>query len=181
MQTTTHDTALYAALGRLFLYPDEDVVPIAHRLAVQLRTDCPQASKALAAFVSEIGFHAPEQVEALYSRAFDLSPVAIPYVGVYCFGEDDRKRARLMAGLKAIFDGAGIDLRGELPDHLGVILRHAEVFSPEDFAELAQWCLPGPLKAMRQALEKAGNPYSHAVTAVRHVFADQYPEEFKTC
>ncbi len=123
----------------------------------------------------------PERIEEIYSRAFDLSPIAVPYIGVYLFGEDDRKRARLMAGLKATFDNAGVNLRGELPDHLGVLLRHAGALAPADWEELVCWCLPGPLKAMRQALDRAGNPYMHVVRTVQHVFAAQYPEEFKSC
>lgn len=181
MEAISQDTTLYSAFGRLLDYPDDDTVAAAQRLAVTIRAEYGKASRALAAFVNEVGFSAPEQLETRYSRAFDLSPLAVPYVGVYCFGEDDRKRARLMAGLKETFDNAGIDLRGELPDHVGVLLRHAEAFAPEDFAELVQWCLPGPLKAMRQALEKARNPYSHVIAAVQQLFAVQYPEEFTLC
>jgi nitrate reductase delta subunit len=181
MEALAESTAVYTAFGRLLAYPDDELVAAAQRLAVQLRGECPKACKALGAFVSEAGFQPPARLEEIYSRAFDLSPLAIPYVGVYLFGEDDRKRARLMAGLKAVFENAGVDLCGELPDHLGVLLRHADAFTPEEFAELAQWCLPGPISAMRQALEKSGNAYRHVAAAVQAYFAAQYPEEFKRC
>jgi nitrate reductase assembly molybdenum cofactor insertion protein NarJ len=172
---------IFTALGQLLEYPRQHPGHAAEALHEQLRDDFPKAAKALAGFIKESRALTVEQLEEIYARAFDISPLAVPYIGIYLFGEDDRKRARFMAGLKICFDDAGRDLGGELPDHLGVVLRQADVFRPEDWEDLVTWCLHGPIKAMRQGLDRADNPYRHVLHAIQQVFATLYPEEFKSC
>jgi nitrate reductase delta subunit len=72
------------------------------------------------------------ELEELYTTTFDLKPVCYPYVGYQLFG-DTYKRGEFLAQLNARYREDEFETgRGELPDHLGVILRYlAHTVDPE--------------------------------------------------
>ena len=103
--------------------------------------------------------------EELHTRTLDLAPVFAPYVG-YCVWGDSYQRGEFMAEMKVAQDGAGIDRRGELPDHLEPLCRYlaaAENPSPR-LIEL----LPGVISHMQKTLREAEktNPYRHVLAAL---------------
>lgn len=157
-------------LGRLFAYPGDDyldAVGAAHR---QLEEGCGNwlvAATELERFETAVAELPPELLRDLYTRTFDLSPLCIPYLSVHLFGQESFKRAQLMTGLDDAYRRAGHDRGGELPDHLGLVLRFAGAFGEEEWDELVSLCLAAPLAAMVKPLQEAANPYRHVLEGVR--------------
>ncbi|RIH87611.1 hypothetical protein Mterra_01137 [Calidithermus terrae] len=104
--------------------------------------------------------------EELHTRTLDLSPLFAPYVGFAVYGEDYRRGA-FMAALNREMRGLGLELRGELPDHLAPVLSYLAV-AAEPLPELTELLEPA-LQAMYRTLKtmEPGNPYLHLLDAVR--------------
>lgn len=104
--------------------------------------------------------------EELHTRTLDLSPYFVPYVGHVVWGES-YKRGAFMAALNRDMAAVGVDLEGELPDHLAPVLRYLEATASPD-EELVD-VLPQAVTAMIKDLKKsdAENPYLHVLNAAR--------------
>ena len=114
------------------------------------------------AFFDEIAHVAPEGMEELYTRTFDLNPVATLELGWHLWGEQ-YERGRFLADLRALQEGLGVEMSSELPDHLTVILLTlARMDHPET---LAQQITPA-LDKIAKPLDEQGNPYRHLIHAV---------------
>jgi len=120
--------------------------------------------KHLLRFFGEIEQLSPAGWEELHTRTLDLAPIFAPYVGFVIFGEN-YQRGEFMAGLKGAQDEAGIDRRGELPDHLEPVMRYLEAVDLP---------FPGLVEVFAQAVAKmkktlqeaeADNPYRHVLAA----------------
>lgn len=154
MNATVSRTAALAALGTLLEYPNE---------IFSLR--CGKAP--VAAFTAEISVLSTEQVQELYTRSFDLSPVCVPYLSVHLFGAESFKRGELMTGLKAAYERTGFACGTELPDHIAVVLQSAPYLDAEEWADLERFVIAPATEKMLAELEKAGSPWRHVVAAVR--------------
>jgi len=122
----------------------------------------------LTRFVDEVGRLSFGAWEELHTATLDLSPKFVPYVGHVVWGENYR-RGEFMADLnRAMFD-AGVDLDGELPDHVAPVLRYL-ARADEPLTDLVE-VLPGALSTMAKTLAKAdaGNPYQHLLAATADV------------
>lgn len=114
------------------------------------------------------------QWEELHTSTLDLSPLFVPYVGHVAWGENYR-RGSFMSDLNKAMRDAGIDLFGELPDHVEPLLRYigsgAEPI--EDLVDV----FPSAVETMRQTLKKAApkNPYNHLLAATADLAADLRP------
>lgn len=112
--------------------------------------------------------------EELHTRTLDLSPAFVPYVGHVAWGENYR-RGEFMADLKRHMEFVGVDLGGELPDHIEPILRYvAEADDP--LADLLE-VLAGAVSEMQSTLDAAEktNPYRHLLAATLAVVQDLKP------
>lgn len=105
-------------------------------------------------------------LEELFTATFDLSPIVAPYVGHLAWG-DSYERGAFMAELQGAMRDLGIDLEGELPDHLEPILRYLAV-ADDPIEKLEPVLVPSVVK-MEKTLKKADskNPYLHVLTAAR--------------
>jgi nitrate reductase delta subunit len=126
------------------------------------------AARAMQHFVGLIGARSLAEWEELHTATVDLSPKFVPYVGHAVWGENYRRGA-FMADLARAMADAGIELHGELPDHLDPILRYIdEVVDPHpDVVEV----LPVALMRMSKELRKSDkkNPYRHVLEAAQTV------------
>jgi nitrate reductase molybdenum cofactor assembly chaperone len=158
-------------LARLLDYPERgwrrDVERARHLLAEHSIA----ASELVYSFQRELDGMTLSRLQELYSRTFDLSPVCIPYVSVHLFGEESFKRAGLMSGLAEVYRRHDCEADIELPDHLGVILRHAPCFDAGEWDELLRYCLRPAVEPMVAALARGANPYRHVVGALRAALA----------
>lgn len=102
--------------------------------------------------------------EELYTSTLDLNPASPPYIGYMIWG-DHYARGRFLARLNHAMQEIGMDLDGELPDHLVPVLRYLDRV-PEPIPELASVLLPA-VQAMVNALVKvdADNPYLEPLAA----------------
>ncbi len=105
-------------------------------------------------------------VEELYTRTFDLQPVCPPYAGQYLFGQDMR-RGMFMAKLRKLYRERNFPENGELPDHLGVMLRFVSKSpSIEEAREIVEFCLVPSFQKMVSKLAEGENPYGFLVNAI---------------
>lgn len=119
-------------------------------------------------FLSQIGSRELSEWEELHTATLDLSPKFVPYVGHAVWGENYRRGA-FMADMSRALREAGLDLFGELPDHLDPILRYLDSVD-DPLADLVE-VLPQALMRMTRELAKADktNPYRHVLEAAEAV------------
>ncbi len=128
----------------------------------------------LGRFVDELQTLSIGEWEELHTSTLDLTPLFVPYVGHVAWGENYRRGA-FMADLNAAMRETGVDLNGELPDHIAPLLRYLSV-APEPLDDLIQE-LPGAVETMAKTLTKASakNPYRHLMAAAVDFTADLQP------
>ena len=169
MKAMLHEQEVLDSFSRALSYPDGPRPEIIEALEGVLEAE--EARQQVTAFQQAAARLPLEALEEQYTRAFDLAPQAVPYLSVYLFGAESPQRGQFMAGLSGAYAQAGFDPAGELPDHLAVVLRYARVAPHEEWRELREWCLTAPVRHMRRALEKAGNPYQHLLAALETFLA----------
>lgn len=125
-------------------------------------------------FLDEVSVLDLGRWEELHTTTLDLSPLFVPYVGHVTWGENYR-RGEFMADLKRDMERVGVDLRGELPDHIEPILRYLAATS-QPLADLTA-VLADAVRAMASMLDSAAdhNPYRHALAATLGVVGDVAP------
>jgi nitrate reductase delta subunit len=158
------------ALG--FRYPSPDSL----RSLNEAITSIPRsvAGREMTDFVEAVGRLSLGEWEELHTRTLDLSPAFVPYVGHVTWGENYRRGA-FMADLKRDMEHHGVDLAGELPDHIEPVLRYvAQVAVPlSDLVDV----LAGSVREMSSTLASADkkNPYRHLLAATLAVVQDLKP------
>lgn len=115
-------------------------------------------------FLDGVGALAFGEWEELHTATLDLSAPFVPYVGHVIWG-DAYKRGEFMSSLVPAMAEAGIDLHGELPDHIEPVLRYLAA-TEAPLADLLD-VLPGAVATMNQTLARAApdNPYCHLLAA----------------
>lgn len=124
------------------------------------------AEREMRRFAKAISDRGTSELEEVFTATFDLSPVVAPYVGHLAWG-DSYERGAFMAEIQGEMRAVGVDLEGELPDHLGPILRYLAT-TDEPIESLKPVLVPSVVK-MEKTLKKADskNPYLHVLTAAR--------------
>ena len=151
----------FARLSQLFRYPQGTI-------------DCSDievhdaARGEIDAFAREVSSLDRNELESAYTSTFDLAPSCSPYLGAHLFGEDDRDRGRLLAGLRMTYERTGLPFdEHELPDHIAEVLAFAEHEDAEEWPELVKLILVPALTKMDEALRSSSNPYRHLIAAAR--------------
>ena len=175
MTESSEYRAIYPDFAALLSYPEPGHQKLAEALVLRLREGSDETAEALEHFAEFLASSTVEEAREHYTRAFDLSPLAVPYLSVYLFGAENPQRGQFMAGFSGAYAEVGYDSGGELPDHLATVLGYAAVAPEDTWDEVQQLCLPSPLKLMRNSLREGENPY-HLVLAslelfVKHVTA----------
>jgi nitrate reductase assembly molybdenum cofactor insertion protein NarJ len=154
-------------LASLAAYPGPSLAAGSAGCAAALAASHPAAAERLARFAAFA--RDPVAAEEAYTSAFDLAPLASPYVGDQLFGES-RERALLMAWLRGLQRDAGLPEATELPDHLGEVLRLMAAGLPADVAgDLARDAVVPAARKILALLEEARHPYADLVGAVVEV------------
>jgi len=169
MHALFFDRTIYVLFGNLLRQPGADFAAQTATLEASLPEAFEEARAALGRFRAAITPLGRDALEELHARTFDIMPMCVPYLSVHLFGEESFKRSELMLGLLDAYARSGWKLQGELPDHVGVVLQFAPQFPPEEWEELVEWCLTGPVGRMAGILEKKDNPYGHLFRAVHSV------------
>ena len=153
------------ALAELLRYPNEDLARrVAH--AIDALIEDRDALEEVTAFYDEVENVTVCGMEELYTRTFDLNPVATLDLGWHLYGEQ-YERGRFLAELREREVKAGIDAGTELPDHITAILL---LIAATHDDKLAAHVRPA-LEKIRKPLDEHGNPYRHLIAAAELLVA----------
>ncbi len=165
----TRDPLLLRRLADVLSYSGPGFVARAAECAEALAADHPAAAARLARFAAFALGSGEGALEEAYTRAFDVAPLASPYLGDQLFGAT-AERSALLAGLRELGRGAGIDAGAELPDHVAEVLRLAAAPIPADVRDdLLRDGLVPALAKMHAALEEARHPWADVLAAALDV------------
>ncbi len=157
-------TALLEELAELLRYPQSDAsAPLDEALRLSTGTPC---GEALEHFGAEIKALSLGELQELYTRTFDLSPLCALEVGWRLYGED-YARGSFLAYLRPILIEHSIAERGELPDHLSNVLPAIARLPPDKAEELRLGAAVPAVEQMLQAFAGKSNPYAHILRAIR--------------
>ncbi len=160
------DKNIYNLLADVLEYPTSSIGEQAMACRAALETTQRQAYKHLGRFVEFCGKTTPGRIEEFYTDTFDIEAVCSPYVGFHLFGED-RVRGTFMVRLKEHYAREGYQPKGELPDHISVMLRFLS--SPErsiETRDLIGYCLIPAVKKMASLFKNNANAYREVIEAV---------------
>jgi len=123
------------------------------------------ARKLFGAFVAALQGLSLGEWEELYTRTLDLNPAVAPYIGYQLWG-DGYPRGNFMAALNRAYRDAAVEVEGELPDHIGCVLRFLETGSPlpSELVEAFEPAVQKMLSTLRKA--EPANPYLYLLEAV---------------
>lgn len=168
------DPHMYDLLADLFSYPDDTYADRWLGAVAVLRTVDETLATTLQSFVDETRESSLDELEELYTRTFDLDPSATLDIGWHLWGEA-YERGRFLARMRERLAEVGIDEGGELPDHLGSVIR----FIPHLREEQRDWWVNQyPLMALEPmvaALDRSGSPYRHLLHATRAMLRLAHP------
>ncbi len=174
----TGDLALLRRLADVLAYPGPGFAARAAECAEALAVAHPRAAARLARFATFALASGGDALEEAYTRAFDVAPLASPYLGDQLFGAS-RERAYLLSGLQELRRSAGLEAGPELADHVTEALRLAAAPIPADVREdLVRDGLVPALSKMLAALDEARHPWADALAAAVDVLeprADALP------
>lgn len=159
---------VYALLAEAMRYP---VPGRLERLeAMSLSLTAGAGYTAFRSFLEAVRPLALGEWEELYTRTWDLNPLAPPYIGFQMWGEDYR-RGTFLAHLQGAYRENGIDSGGELPDHLVPVLSYLDAVCVPT-AELGE-VFSKAVEKMAAMLHKrdATNPY---LPLLREILAQKH-------
>jgi len=168
-------SAALEAIARLLQYPEPDFEQRLQDARKALRElDVGGEVSAFERFCTTISALSSDEREELYTATFDVTPACVAYVSIHLFGEENFKRGEFMAAVRARYEQSLFDCRGELPDHISVLLRFAAAAGEEERRELTQFCLLGPLAKMIAGLASE-NPYRSLLETVLAILRVAHP------
>lgn len=165
----THTINLYNLLAEAFCYPEPGQLAFLEE-GLKILPDS-QGKELVASFLTTIGNLTSGEWEELYTRTLDLNPLSAPYVGFQTWGES-YQRGSFLANMNRELNNAGVDLQGELPDHLIPVLRYlGQVSHP--LPELVEVLAPA-IQRMTTGLRKAdsANAYLKLLEALQSLCND---------
>lgn len=123
------------------------------------------ARKALERFVQAVQKLSLGEWEEMYTRTLDLSPAVAPYIGYQLWG-DGYPRGNFMAALNRAYRDAGVEVDGELPDHLGAVLAFlgSGALPPPELVEAFDPAIQKMLATLKK--NEAENPFADLLEAV---------------
>lgn len=161
----TRDPGTLRLLADLLAYPCPGLAARAAECAAAVAASHPVGAARLERFAAFAAAAGEPALEEAYTAAFDLAPLASPYVGDQLFGAS-RERSYLLSGLNELRREAGLERGPELADHVAEVLRLAAAPIAEDVREdLVRDGLAPALAKMLAALDGARHPWADAVAA----------------
>jgi len=157
---------VWQAASLALTYPDEALVGRGPVLRQALAEAAPERAADFAAVLDGWATTALGALQAEYVEVFDLSRKRALHLSYWTDG-DTRRRGEVLTAFKARYRASGflVDLAGELPDHLPLVLEYAAVADAVDGAALLQEYRPS-LELLRLALLERSAPYAAVLAAV---------------
>ncbi len=124
-------------------------------------------------FRSGIATLALSDLQELYTRTFDLSPVCALEIGYHLFGEN-YKRGVFLANLRETEAPFELGQEHQLPDYLPVLLRLLTKLDDDELrGALIVDCMIPALEKMLKTLSQGENPHRHLIAAVNEVLKSE--------
>jgi len=177
MQAIVDTANVCASLAELLDYPSAELTDKIRICREKLSSQHPEVCASIEEFLARVSELPQDVLEETYTRTFDMAPICVPYVTSYIYGQESFDRGKLMSGLAEAYSRIGFETGGELPDHIGLLLRFAPFLDQDELADLVQYCLREPLGEMVQSLQNANSPYAPLMRAIQlAVSAQSVPE-----
>jgi len=113
--------------------------------------------------IEKMGIH---ELEELYTRTFDINPVASLDIGWHLFGEN-YERGKFLVHMRALLRNNGITESTELPDHLTHVMQVVPIMGSELAERFVVEKVVPALIIILDGLAGKQNPYEHLLYAVR--------------
>lgn len=170
--------AIYRTLADLLDYPVADWQLRGNECTGLLNAEKQSLVSHFALFASETEKLSLSELQELYTRTFDLSPVCALEIGYHLFGEN-YKRGVFLANLRETEASLDLGQQRQLPDYLPVLLRLLTKLDDEELrSALIVDCMIPALEKMLKTLSEGENPYRHLIATVNSVLeaeAGAYP------
>ncbi len=164
------------SLADLLDYPDENWTALVEAAANHFADEVGEGPDAFTSFCENTGHLSLTDLQELYTRTFDLSPVCALDIGYHLFGEN-YKRGVFLASLRETEAPFELGQEHQLPDYLPVLLRLLTKLDDKELrASLIAECLLPALAKMQKALADGENPYRHLIQTVRSVWHSEARE-----
>ena len=152
-------------LGRLLRYPEGDYALHLADAAARLEDEAPEAARLIGDFNSRTLGFTVENLQELYTRTFELSPLCALEVGWQLYGEE-YARGSFLVFMRDALRRHGVPEETELPDHLAHVLPLLDRLDDSDAQELAQEAVLPAIDKMLQGVSGKNNPYESVLRAI---------------
>lgn len=167
-----NEPVVYSMLAQLLNYPTGDFGRQLSACGVALHRafqDDPAAlaelQKRFEPFERAMTGMKAEDVQELYTRTFDISPVASLEVGWHLYGEA-YERGNFLVKMREVLRASGISETTELPDHLSYLLLVLPHLEEGSVAKFIQIYLEPAVRKMLAGFEDQANPYRHLLETI---------------
>lgn len=158
----------YDLFAKLLLYPSVDYAHVALELAAESN------DKHLSSFAAKTSTLSREEFEELYTRTFDINPVASLEIGWHLYGET-YERGSFLVKMRQLLKSVEIPESTELPDHLSHVLLALEKLDATDEAnELAVQYVAPALAKILEGFKDKQNPYEHVLLALQQCIEERH-------
>lgn len=158
--------SVYERFADLLDYPGEGCPSLIESCGELVADEIPAASDAFTKFREGVVALSLSDLQELYTRTFDLSPVCALDIGYHLFGEN-YKRGVFLASLRETEAPFDLGQEHQLPDYLPVLLRLLPRLDDEELrASLISECMIPALEKMLKTLSEGDNPYRHLIATV---------------
>ena len=176
--TPTETRLVHQLASWCLAYPDEDLVARLSTLQAAAAS-LPEgaAREGLLTFLDRAASTPLGDLQQHYVEVFDLSRRHALHLSYWTDG-DTRRRGEVLLRFKARYRASGflVDTRGELPDHLPLVLEYAAVADPVDGPALLQE-YRASLELLRLALVEDEPTYAGVVAAVCSTLPGESPQD----
>ncbi len=157
---------VWQAASLALSYPEDERVGRATLLEQALAEAAPDRGAELAELLQRWQTIPLTELQTDYVEVFDLSRKRALHLSYWTDG-DTRRRGEVLAGIKQRYRSSGflVQLGGELPDYLPLMLEYAAVGDPVDGAALLQE-YRASLELLRFALLERSPAYAGVLTAI---------------
>lgn len=161
---TDSGTRCYESLGGLLRYPDASFPEHLEACRKQVEQTDPKAAEEVKQFAEGVEGLSLEQLQELFTRTFDLSPVCSLEVGWQLFGEE-YSRGTFLVAMRNLLRQNGIKESVELPDHLTHVLPLLDRLEDHERLQFNDKYLKPALTKMLAAFEGKQTAYTHVLRA----------------
>jgi nitrate reductase delta subunit len=159
--------SIHESLADLLDYPGANWSSLIESCGELVANEKPESSDAFTNFRDTVMPLSLSDLQELYTRTFDLSPVCALDIGYHLFGEN-YKRGVFLANLRETEAPFDLGQEHQLPDYLPVLLRLLTKLTDEELrSALIVDCMIPALEKMLKTLSEGENPYRHLIAAVR--------------